>query len=218
MGPWRSTTGIERLPLERVSGAAAVVFESGPRKSTSHDGGLKPRGDSPAVQVGRVGSDSGLDARSTFEAGPPGPRQSLVAQDFPPATRATVGRESAPRGLHVTPAASGWLSGFAVFGRLTPRSWAFYPVRCYLRPLETLTPDTGRAGHTKREGPDLAAGPFSEVPFKSEDLTATTLYRTLTISGTPTETRAGLPGTFLGRAVSSFSATVVTVSIAVSST
>ena len=25
-----------------------------------------------------------------------------------------------------------------------------YPVRCYLRPLETLTPDTGHAWHTKK--------------------------------------------------------------------
>ena len=75
-----------------------------------------------------------------------------------------------------TPAASGQLSGVTAMGRLTPRSLALYPipvrrgrvsppasfrfrlatdtlalgytVRCYLRPLETLTPDTGHAWHT----------------------------------------------------------------------
>ena len=41
------------------------------------------------------------------------------------------------------PPASGQLLGFPVSPRLTPRSWAFYPVPCHLRPLETLTPDTG---------------------------------------------------------------------------
>ncbi len=74
-----------------------------------------------------------------------------------------------------------------LLGRLTPRSLAFYSiprrrgrvsppasfrprlatgvlalgyaVRCCLRPLETLTPDTGHAGHTNKKGPAFRPGP-----------------------------------------------------------
>ena len=47
-----------------------------------------------------------------------------------------------------------------------------YTVRCYLRPLETLTPDTGHAWYTQEEGPSLAAGPFPQLVLspKTEEM------------------------------------------------
>ena len=88
-----------------------------------------------------------------------------------------------------TPAASGQLSGVTAMGRLTPRSLALYPipvrrgrvsppasfrfrlatdtpalglsVRCHLRPLETLTPDTGHAWHTHAEDAGPPRSPFA---------------------------------------------------------
>ena len=95
-----------------------------------------------------------------------------------------------------TPAASGQLSGVTAMGRLTPRSLALYPipvrrgrvsppasfrfrlatdtlalgytVRCHLRPLETLTPDTGHAWHTRKRARTVRPGPSPHLPSSPE--------------------------------------------------